>query len=445
MTAMIRRILSARRARIAAALAIAIVAAVGSAAAGSAAKTADYKAALDRMLAQHKRIAAAEAELRATEANIRRAKGGWYPDLKVTSNMGVQALRQDPATHANRRTPREIGVSANQLLWDFGKTNAEIDRTTLVRDQSAAALATTRQDLLLEGLVAYVNLHRVARSAQFARQSVDNIRRQTGMEESRVELGGGLPTDVLQAKSQLAGAQARLVRAEGALKVAMNRYRAVFNEPPPEPSALTAVPVPRDRLPASQDEAIAVALERNLQLRSTRLSAEIARAEVRRVTGGELYPRIAAVAESKLQRDVNGMAGDRQDNLAKVEITYPFNTGLAPFHALEAARNTVTAAENRLADARDLVEEQVRNAWQSLSTARDNADYLENQARIAAQFLRLAREERLQGQRSLIDVLAGETALINAQSDAVSAEADVAIAAFTLLKAMGDLDPAVLK
>ncbi|CAK0779291.1 hypothetical protein WCLP8_90002 [uncultured Gammaproteobacteria bacterium] len=43
-------------------------------------------------------------------------------------------------------------------------------------------------------------------------------------------------------------------------------------------------------------------------------------------------------------------------------------------------------------------------------------------------------DELVLGLRSLIDVLSGETTLINAQSDAASAVADVAIAAFTLLK-----------
>ena len=43
------------------------------------------------------------------------------------------------------------------------------------------------------------------------------------------------------------------------------------------------------------------------------------------------------------------------------------------------------------------------------------------------------------GKRSLIDVLAGETALINANSDAISAATDVSVAGFTLLQVMGQL------
>ena len=51
----------------------------------------------------------------------------------------------------------------------------------------------------------------------------------------------------------------------------------------------------------------------------------------------------------------------------------------------------------------------------------------------------LAREERRLGTRSLIDVLSGETAEINALSDAEAANSQVAIAAYTLLFIIGEL------
>jgi adhesin transport system outer membrane protein len=91
-------------------------------------------------------------------------------------------------------------------------------------------------------------------------------------------------------------------------------------------------------------------------------------------------------------------------------------------------------------DAKNIISEQVRAAWQQLQTSRENAQFLRNQANIASEFLELARKERRLGRRSLIDVLAGETALINASSDAASAESNISVAAFTLLGVMGTLN-----
>ena len=87
----------------------------------------------------------------------------------------------------------------------------------------------------------------------------------------------------------------------------------------------------------------------------------------------------------------------------------------------------------------DTVPDDIReiHAADGLLTARGNADFLTNQARITAEFLELARQERLLGTRSLIDVLSGETALINAESFAASADADVGIALAIIIHLVG--------
>ena len=71
-------------------------------------------------------------------------------------------------------------------------------------------------------------------------------------------------------------------------------------------------------------------------------------------------------------------------------------------------------------------------------------EHRHNQVDIASEFLDLARRERQLGNRSLIDVLGGETNLINAASDAASADADVAITVFEVLAAMGHLDATII-
>ena len=62
-----------------------------------------------------------------------------------------------------------------------------------------------------------------------------------------------------------------------------------------------------------------------------------------------------------------------------------------------------------------------------------------NQARISGEFLELARQERQAGNRTLLDVLGGETAMINAQADAIAAKIEVLISSYTLLSLMGGL------
>ena len=86
-----------------------------------------------------------------------------------------------------------------------------------------------------------------------------------------------------------------------------------------------------------------------------------------------------------------------------------------------------------------MITQMLRTTWDGLSTAQKNAEFLSNQARISGEFLELARTERKAGNRTLLDVLNGETAFINSQSDAIAAKIEVLINSFTLLSLMGGL------
>ena len=129
----------------------------------------------------------------------------------------------------------------------------------------------------------------------------------------------------------------------------------------------------------------------------------------------------------------------------KIELTYALNLGLTNYDTFAAAGADVRAATDREIDARLSFEQQARDTWSNFERDKLNAEFLKNQANIAAEFLELARRERQLGNRSLIDVLAGETALINANSDATAAATDVMVDVFKIINIMGRLEADVVK
>ncbi len=330
-------------------------------------------------------------------------------------------------------------------MWDFGATNGTIRAAKRTYDQAQATLSSTRQALILEDVTAHVNLIRANELVRFALMSEENVKRQTELEDARVQRGSGFSTDVLQAKTQLAGALARRVQSEGALQNARNRYRAVFYRDPGDLQSLVKPKPPIDMLPPSLDEAIEIAMASNPQLNAQLIAADIARETVNQTRATELFPTLNAVGTSTYKQDVQGTQGFKGEQLIKVELTYSLNLGMTQVNTLRAAKSTFSATEDRYGDARTQIEELARNAWQNFLTAKENAEALRNQANIANEFLELARKERQLGRRSLIDVLAGETALINANSDAVSAESDVVLAVFNLVSVMGFLELDVIE
>lgn len=399
----------------------------------------DIKESISDLVKNHKRIIAAEADLAAARELIRVSRGGWFPTLGVTAHYGYERQLKGNLTKDTHLPSREIDFTITQLLWDFDSTDATVQTSRLAYENSLSTLVATRQGLILEGMVAYLTMLSTSQILGFSRSSEANIKRQTELEDTRVQRGAGLSTDVLQAKTQLAGAQARRVRAQGALMNSRNRYRAVFGHDVEDIDSMIKPRAPVEMIPETLEEAVEVAMESNPQLKAAQIAAHIARENVRSTRAAE-FPTFNAIAESKYKEDVAGTIGSKHEQLIKVELTYSLNLGMIAINSIRAAEQTVTASTNRYGDARNLVEEQVRNAWQNLLTSKETSEFLSNQANIAGEFLELARRERKLGQRSLIDVLAGETALINASSDAAAAETQVNIAVYTLLAVMGQLE-----
>lgn len=391
------------------------------------------------LLANDNLVKAAEADVISAREQARVALGNWFPNLNISASYGYESQKPEKAADTEI-VPREIDVTITQLLWDFGSTNAILRSARLTLEQARTVLDASRQNLLLQAVSVYLNVLRAGDVLDFARQSEGNLVRQTGLENALVERGAGFSTDVLQAKVQLAGASARRIRAEGALQVARNAYREVFGAAPGELSSMKSPTLPLDLLPQDVESAVETAEKDNPQLIAANIGNAIAREAVLRSRASGFFPKIEGVFENKIKEDVGGTIGDETERLVKVQLTYPFNLGFTAVNTLRAAKSSQSATQLRYADARDVVEQQARDAWENLRTARENASLLKNQANIAAEFLDFARKERQLGRRSLIDVLAGETALIDASSDAASAEVDVSVAVFTLLNVMGRLE-----
>jgi len=386
---------------------------------------------------------AAMADAAAAGQNAIASKGGYYPTLDITGTYGNEQQKKHEASNSNMAS-READMSLTQRFWDNGATSSSVLAASLVQRQAEAVVASTRSALLLRAVSAYANVVRATEVLKFAVTSEGNIKKQTELENALVERGAGFSTDVLQAKIQLAGAQARRTRAEGALRIAINAYRTLFKKEPGPASNMDKLAAPVDRLPATVDEAVERALKNNSLLIAANLASEIAQAGVSQTRASSYSPTVDGIVEYKFKRDVNAVAGNQREIFSRVRLNFPFNLGLTAANTLKASERSFDASVYRYADTREQIAEQTRNAWEQFKTAGVNADLLANQANIAGEFLQYARKERTLGRRSLLDVLTGETTEINARSDTASAQTDVIIAAYTLLEVMGELNEAAL-
>ena len=396
----------------------------------------------------HDRVRAALARLESARHSVRSAEGGWYPKLDVHADAGGEyveksALRIDSDSSNEWRNVESF--RATQLLTDFGRTEGLVGRAREAAAHSEKSLDSARQDVLREGVLAFLNVVRARDRLYYARQSEQSIKGLTQMQESLLQRGAGLQSEALQSSSQLAGAAALRNAAEGELINSRYRFETVFAfAPADDQMARFAKPDdPADKLPASLETALEIARAENPRLLAAKQAVAVAEQELR-VARSALYPRLNLAAEAARRENVDGVSGVRNEARGLVEFNMNLYSGGSDTAQIRAAQANVEAARRDQADLVRQVEQQVRVSWQTLLTQRENAKTLRVQAQITRDFLELARKEHKLGTRSLLDVLTGEVNFINATSNYVSAQIDALQAAYDALYAMGRLEAGVI-
>ncbi len=399
-----------------------------------------FSQAMAQLLETAPRTLAAQSDLSAAEERVREvSRRAWAPQLELSASGGYQRYEKPNAERHEVVDALTYTARVTQLVSDFGRSANSIEENQRVRDQSASGLEAMKQGVALDAILAYLSVQRAEKVLDFAVRSERNIIEQAKIEDALVVAGRGYVSNVLQAKAQLAGSQARRVRAEGAQSVAQYRIRAVFGDLAPTLTFGERIPMPGG-LPTTLDAALAEADEASLQVRIGRFRSQALESRAESIRAREYNPRLQLLLESRRAKALDGVKGTVEDDRVQLQVNMPFNLGLAGSAAVKTAQQEIAASVARENETRALVREQVSIAWRNLKTAQDNRFNLGNQVQLAQEFLNIAREERKVGKRTLLDVLSAETNLLNAQSDLASTEFDVLSAAYTLLQAVGRLD-----
>ncbi|WP_299199342.1 TolC family protein [uncultured Amphritea sp.] len=398
-----------------------------------------FQSRVNTVLSEHYLAKMVDADLEAAKAQVGVERSAYFPRLDLKASTGYQDIKRDIGA-SDEYDPKEVSLSLNQLVYDFGATSAKVAVARQVSAKETLENTLQRQNLIFAAVEAHLELVKAHKLKGYAEKSEENVRVLSQQENARVDAGKGYATDVLQAKAQLAAAEARRVVANSDLNIAENRYRAVYGALPPAGVSLESLNVPATLLPASLSEAEQLVKAASPDVLAAQARRQVARASLQATSKSEYMPRVDLALSHAHYEDRDGTEGRRDDSIASLNFRWSFDSGLKASHMVTAA-NAQALSESEKANY-VLVQslEEARNAWNSLSMSRDRTRYLLNQVEISKLFLKLALKERGYGRRSLLDILNAATALINAESAAAEAHLDETISAFRLLRATGRLD-----
>jgi outer membrane protein len=427
------------------AMRVGLLAAAGAAAlaVGSGAAAETLREALERTYRTNPTLMAQRERLRSLDEQVAVARAGLRPNVSATAGLNQDLFNTTSGEPRNF----SVGLDVSYPLFNAGRVRNQIGAAELRVEAGRADLRGTEGDIFTEAVGVYMD---VIRDRSIVALNENQVRvLQTNLEATRdrFEVGDLTRTDVAQSEARLALAQSNLALAQGRLRTSEEAFRRVIGELPDDLEPPPALP----QLPATPDQAVAIALENNpdlraitTQVRAAGLDIDVLRADrlptVNAVANGDYLNRLGSAAELLSGPPVPGqtlppneVAGAGLGVTARIPL---YQGGLVGARVRQATAQRSQLVEQAIETERFVVA-RTRAAFASYRAALEAIE--SNEVAVAANQLALegTRAEQTVGTRNVLDVLNAEQELLNSEVQLVTARRDAYVAGFELLNAMG--------
>ena len=363
-------------------------------------------------------LQAARAQLRSTDELVPEALSGWRPTVTAEAEGGG-------GVDKNHDDGRPLGLAelrVVQPIYTGGRTGAAVNQAENLVQAQRAQLVAAEQQVLLQSVTAYMDVVRAEAVLTLDEGNEKVVRDQRDSARRRRAAGAASDTDVSQAESRLALAQAQRTQAAAALNSARAVYRQQIGA---DPATLAAPEVPTG-LPAGEDAAVAAAA-RHPYVVAAQFAEKAARDGVD-VVLGEMRPQISVEGDLLTSKETARI-------LAKVTI---------PLYQAGGVDARARSSKETYGERRFDTETQQRQtaaeaaaAWYALDAAGAQIGSFETQIETAKKALAGTRRDYDAGVRTLLDELDAQHELLGAQTNLAGARHDQVVAAYRLLAADG--------
>lgn len=390
------------------------------------------------------------------------AQRTWKADQQIRTQARGALLPSITASYSHMRNWNEPEMSgAKEANFDQITTGVQLvqplfrldawygyKQANAVVSVSEAQFAQDRQDFLLRVATEYVEVLRTWEGLQFALSNEKAIGSQLEQTQERYNVGLVPITDVQQARSIYDNAKVSLIAARTQFEIARDQLQVLTGQ---EWLALDGLKadLPMDGVtPADPAQWIALAQEKNPQLEAARMGAEVQHQNAR-VKGSTMTPRVEIVAGYQHQHnaprnDAARFAGsydlDSQGKNVGVQVTMPLFMGGSLNSQRKQAVLQAQAADANYELAFRNVSHAARSQFRLVQTNAQSIKAGAQAIKSAETALDAAREGYKVGTNTIIDVLAAESRLFEAQQAYANARYNYIIDSLSLKATAGVLE-----
>lgn len=386
-------------------------------------------------------IDAARATLRATDEDVARANSLYRPTINANASSGWTRTDIQPRSSSSGAfDPRQYGVTLSQPLFRGLQTLNQVRVAEASVRAGRETLRNTEQSVLLLAATAYMDVVRDQAIIKLRESNVIVLTNQLKATQHQFQVGEVSRTDVAQAEASRAGAIADLEVARGNLLSSQAVYERLVGSPPGQ---LVDVPEPTRLMPKTLKGAEEIAQRENPLIVNALYLEQAARYTVDQIRG-ELLPQISLNASYTRSLDPSRVVDEQETRTISTTMTVPLYSNGSIEARVRQAKHTHVSRLQTINQVRTEQLALVVGAWARYASAKAQGVSTAVQVRANQTALTGVREEYRVGQRTLIEVLNAEQALLNSRVLEVTARRDAVVQAFTLLQTVGRLSPAEL-
>ncbi|BDV34346.1 MULTISPECIES: TolC family outer membrane protein [Methylocystis] len=371
------------------------------------------------------------------KANIQASAGPQYGNLRIPGGRNTTTGQRQYFGDEFVGWPRGATLNITQNVFDGGRTANSMRQAESGVFAARATMRLTEQAILQNGATAYMNVLRDTAVVNLRKNNISVLEQQLKQTRDRFDVGEVTRTDVAQAEASLAQARSDLYAAQAQLKTSIANYHQLIGN---DPSHLEPGRSLEPLLPKSLNEAIAIALAEHPGVVSALHQVDAAELAVK-VAESALSPTLSVNAQVSNQYDsFLGFPGSRQFSAAATgQLNVPLYQGGAEYASIRQAKEQLGQARLNADLQRDSVRASVVSSYGLLETAK--ASIISQQAAVKAAETALSgvREEAKVGQRTTLDVLNAQQALLNARVGLVISQRDRVVASYAALGSIGRL------
>ncbi len=411
------------------------------------------EAALVRSYQNNPQLNAQRAQVRFTDENVPQALSGYRPKVAITASAGYQYIdtnrttggdpigdRAAPNLHGTN-APRSVGLTVNQTLFNGQQT---ANRTRAAESQVSGAregLRVLEQSILLSAATIYMDFLRDSAIVEVQQSNVRVLEQTLKQTQDRFNVGEVTRTDVAQSEAQLAAGKTQLLTAEANLVTTRSKFRQIIGN---EPQGL-APGSPVDRfLPKTLPSAVELSLIENPSVTAAMFGVDVNFLQVK-VNEGALLPTVSLLASVNQSYEQQLTIFQTFNAGAAAQLSVPIYQGGAEYSLIRQSKETLAQQRLVLEQTRDATRANTVTAWGQLVAGKAQVSSAQSQVTASEIALNGVREEAKAGQRTTLDVLNAQQALVNARVALVTAQHDRVVASYAVLSAVGRLSPQVLK